>query len=339
MSTGAKKLVAAWAVALFALAGCSNADAPVAQPFTGSPAPGYWTKEYVSALFREVPEDDFELGSCGFGAEFYESVGLRFVKTERTDEFQCSGWYTTEQGEVEVLIAFSESTKRGTLSEEPGLKYWYERYENDGVCRMTNLVHRLSNVELAVQASCEALYPLARQLTNLKRQFDSFTDDSDAWETAEFLDPDPRQISIAGPEYGQRVYDAMIFGEPGAMPAVELEGATLTPHDVYFAEMQDENGREFQAICVKTSFYYGEPNAEFDRLILKPDLFILLPHDEALPLPPVRYNAETPAFASGLVFGGAAHEELEREFCREWPSGIRGASLVLASTGLPSAQV
>lgn len=145
-----------------------------------------------------------------------------------------------------------------------------------------------------------------------------------------------RARSIAGPEYGQRVYDAMIFGEPGEIPAVELESATLTPHDVYFAGMQDEKGRNFQAICVKTSFNYGEPTAEFDRLILKPDLFILLPHDEALPLPPVRYNADTPEFASGLVFGGAAHQELEWEFCRERPGGIRGANLVLASTGLPS---
>lgn len=306
------------------------------EALANSPAPSEWDEEFLNPVFDQLSEDRYQLKSCELGDEFYESVGLKFVSTNQAGEYPCSGWYTTEQGEVEVLIGFWGTAKTYNGSpKDSALAGWKEQRTDDGFCQLNHREGELGDVDIAVRASCEPLYPLARQLTNLAEQHRAVVQgDKEAWTAQELLDPNPQVASIAAPVYGQRVYDALPFGEPGQVSAADLVGATLTPSAVYLDDVTDRRGKEIQAVCVDTSFYYGELTASYNDIVLKPELALILPHDHEVPLSPLDLGPPTSEFSNGMSMFGEAHEVKEWTFCGEWPGGYRGADFVLTSTGI-----
>lgn len=240
--------------------------------------------------------DAGKLQDCDLGDDFYESVGLRDIVFKQG---ACEGKAKDADGNEFPVRIHTEGGPNGDVAAagDEALVGWKQSADpaghipatlhdvtssGDGMrCQMAGNKPILGNFWLAADGPCEALYPVARQITNLQTQYDwSRTDHS----LFDFSSPDYLEVNPATPKvetdlYKQAKEAALPLGETFEVDDSDYNGSTFTINggDVDYAK----NSK----VCVDGTFTLGQKADRYTYGFNMPRTPIaLFPNGQRVPL-------------------------------------------------------
>lgn len=222
--------------------------------------------------------DAGQIRDCNLGADFYDSVGIRNVEN-------CTGTITTAEGyEIRAsiyteqgpngettspsdpeLIGWKQSADAGTYVPET-LDALVDQTTGSGTrCQMASSKPMLEKVWMMVDGPCEALYPAARQLSNLQTQYDWQRTDHGMFDFSrpDYLEVSPATPSVEAAVYKQGKDEAKPLGEPLAVVDPNNEGSVfaVTGGEVFYGDRPADGSK----VCIDATFTLGREISDSSR--------------------------------------------------------------------------
>nr|VDG64101.1 Uncharacterised protein [Streptococcus thermophilus] len=280
-----------------------------------------WDKKEVGELFDAGVFNGASLTTCDLGDEFYSSLNwedIELIPGRVEGAERCEGWLTTDSGKASAqifVVPDGMGAEGAETLKETGLEDWSDFSDSPDKCELRSDRDEFKGTRLYLSAPCEALYPMAKQLSNLAN--------FNAGNGKEFVDPAVGRGTGASPDYSAALENAKDLHEPGDIASTMSEGTTLTPNKVVITQ---EPSQYFDAnipqLCVETEFYVGSvtEDGEFEL----PSMRYINPSGETTELDKV-------TGAGGLFASGGKRDV---KYCGFASSGLKDTDLVLVATGI-----
>lgn len=250
----------------------------------GSTGPLGWDEETVAGYF-----DYDELKHCALGPEFYESAGFTDFSSEDSGDRSCAVWTIPQEGQPSVkvdIMANAHPTWENFEVDMPGLENWREQGAGENpesgmvgpgkTCGMSSSEPGLESVHLSTTAWCEAMYPLAQQLTNLARQNEFILDDPGMFEWSErphYVEVSDHVYDAYGEDWSARLDQALSLGEPFSFDNLHYTDQRFTVNGV----RRDDSVDEDDSFCVDAQYTLGEMVSPYGRSFTIPALAVRTP--------------------------------------------------------------
>lgn len=287
-----------------------------------STGPLGWDADTVAHHF-----DFDDLRHCQLGSEFYESAGLKDVSSEG-ERTMCSGWTVAPKGQPSVKVSISTADGSGAFNENtevevPGLEKWREEYSEssylgqEATCRLTTDEPGLDDVSLKTRGWCDALYPLAQQLTNLARQNEFILDDPGFFDGADrptYVEVQPHTYDAYAGDWSEAIDNASPTGEVVSYGDRNFTGNTFSVNEI----IQRESTEGTVDICAETTFTLGEKESRWSSNFTTPSLSAYLPDSSTV-------SMDYPQNSLSLEQG----ESINLTFCGTLPEGIRDVDAII----------
>ena len=247
--------------------------------------------------------DGGQIRDCDLGADFYDSVGIHNVKN-------CSGTITTADGHEIKASLYTEQGPNGetTSPSDAELIGWKQSADVDTYlpmnldelvekatgsgarCQMASNKPMLEKVWLMVDGPCEALYPAARQLSNLQTQYDWQRTDHGLFDFSrpDYLEVNPASPSIEAAVYKQGKDEAKPLGEPLAVVDPNNEGSVfaVTGGQVVSGDRPSDSSK----VCIDATFTLGREVNASSRFRMPSTYVAIFPGGQRVKLEREQYN-------------------------------------------------
>ena len=274
-------LIGVGAVAAVALVGFAGLS--IFQNVRPTPAgPLGWSDEDLASA---LPQG--KITNCEVTPEFWDSVGVKKVSAVDGDT-DCIGWIPVAGGgELKLQINSSGSLSPDDSSESlsaDGLQGWrkdltnlrsFESYSPENMCTYfsDNYIFKGS---LRVDATCEGLDPIARQIQNIQLQDDFARADHGLFDfsSPEYLEVAPSPVRVTSDYYESTAGTELQEGESAPVDDDDFEGSTIA-----FRGLRDTS----EEVCADMNFTLGR-EVQSSSYFTIPDLAVVLPTGEPIPL-------------------------------------------------------
>lgn len=240
---------------------------------------------------------------CDLGDDFYASVGvsdLEVFDEPESGASRCEGWVSVLNGHVKVGFDTGKELPTSNMkkTQQDGLSEWREStdpfeaaadpeshsgYGSNARCYMTSRNGRLNKVRLEAAASCDVLYPLAKQLTNIAIQSEALEQERGVFDNTQptYLDVTPGVATVMSPGYKKFLEDTQSMGESSKVADDDYTGSTFKIESVGFDPATYSEHSQSEELCVYTKFVLGKKNEEYASKFEVPDLIAYFPNGQA----------------------------------------------------------